>query len=143
VIGYVDSLPARPLPMGAGRLKSEGKVVCLAAQAFNISNADSPFPGYLMGNLILPPKGIKDAESVGTCAQTFTCVYGQPGSIEVAYSDPDVRDGTLDPMTASRFFVKQGDMFRIPPGNCYRVENHSKEAEAYLTWTIIRPNEAA
>jgi centromere protein C len=127
--------------MGAGRKKVEGKVVGLAAQAFNVSNADNSFPGYLMGNLILPPKGIKDAESVGFCAQTFTCVLGQPGAIEVAYSDPDVRDGSLDPETAYRFFVQQGDMFRIPPGNCYRLENHSKEVEAYLTWTIIRPSQ--
>lgn len=128
--------------MGANRQKSEGKVVCSAAQAFNISNNDTPFPGYLMGNLIMPPKAIKDAESVGNCAQTFTCVFGQIDAIEVAYGDPDARDGALDPSTATRFFVNVGDMFRIPPGNCYRLENHSEDAEAYLTWTIIRPSNA-
>jgi centromere protein C len=95
-----------------------------------------------MGNLILAPRAIKDAESVGTCAQTFTCVYGEEGAIEVAFGDPDVRDGTLLPETASRFLIGQGDMFRIPPGNCYRLENHSKEEEAYLTWTIVLPNQA-
>ena len=93
-----------------------------------------------MGNLILPPRGIKDPESVGSCAQTFTVVKNQPGSLEVAYGDADETDGTLIPETAQRFLLSSGDMFRIPPGNCYRLENHSKSTECYLTWTIIRPS---
>lgn len=93
-----------------------------------------------MGNLTLPPKGIKDAESVGACAQTFTVVGGQPGAIEVAYADPEEEEnGVLKADTAIRFLLSPGDMFRIPPGNCYRLQNHSKTTECFMTWTIIRP----
>ena len=95
-----------------------------------------------MGNLVLPPTAIKDAESVGPCAQTFTVVRCQDQAMEVTYGYPDDdRDkGHVDPETASRVLLNTGDMFRIPPGNSYRLENHSKETEAYLTWVIIRPN---
>jgi len=92
-----------------------------------------------MGNLVLPPQGIKDAESVGSCAQTFTVVSCQDKSLEIAYGNPDDNNGEVLPETASRVLLNRGDMFRIPPGNCYRLENHSKEVESYLTWTIIRP----
>jgi len=36
-------------------------------------------------------------------------------------------------------FLNEGDMFRVPPGNCYHLENHSEETECVLAWTIIRP----
>jgi centromere protein C len=81
---------------------------------------------------------MKDSESVGPCAQTFTVVRNQPQSLEVAYGDPATMDGELDPATAQRFLLSSGDMFRIPPGNCYRLMNYSKDTECYLTWTIIR-----
>ncbi len=29
-------------------------------------------------------------------------------------------------------------MFQIPPGNVYRLENHSKTVKATLSWTIIK-----
>lgn len=93
-----------------------------------------------MGSLRLPPKAVKDPESVGSCAQTFTVVTGQPGALEIAYGDPDHDEGVLEPESAQRFLLNPGDMFRIPPGNCYRLQNHSKVAESLLTWTIIRPN---
>ena len=89
--------------------------------------------------MILPPRGIKDAECVGACAQTFTVVGNQDLSLEVAYGELDDDTGRLDPVTVQRFLVGWGDLFRIPPGNSYRLENHSKTTECYLTWTIIRP----
>jgi len=94
-----------------------------------------------MGNLTLPPKGIKDSEGVGMCAQVFTVVSCQPLAMEVAYSDPehDLEENTFNPETAERFLLQKGDMFRIPPGNSYRLCNHSKSDEAFLTWTIVRP----
>jgi centromere protein C len=134
---------SRQLPITAQRMKGESKLTGTASQAFNVSTDANPFyPGYIMGNLTLPPKGIKDAESVGSCAQTFTVVFGQRKALEVAFGDPDNEDGALDPETAQRFLLSPGDVFRVPPGNCYRIQNHSKTQECFLTWTIIRANHA-
>jgi centromere protein C len=131
----------RELPLGKSRTKADGKIVGRAAQAFNVSNDMNPaHAGYIVGNLTLPPKGIKDAESVGYCAQVFTVVSCQTNALEVAFADPEEEDeGALHPATAQRFLLGPGDIFRIPPGNCYRLQNHSKEVDAFLTWTIIRP----
>lgn len=132
----------RPLPPAKGRTKQEGKVVGRAAQAFNITNEENQaYAGYIVGNLTLPPRGIKDAEAVGTCSQVFTVVSCQPNSFEIAFADADDQGENLDPATALRFLLGPGDIFRIPPGNCYRLHNHSLSTEAFLTWTIIRPSE--
>ena len=129
------------LPVGKARKKSEGKATGKAAQAFNVkSDQQGNYCGYIMGNLSLPPGGIKDAESVGPCSQTFTVCLGQPQALEVAYNHPDEPDGEdLNPKTAQRFLLGPGDLFRVPAGNCYRLENHSKESDCLLTWTIIKP----
>jgi centromere protein C len=129
------------------RKKKDGNVVGRAAQAFNVtkdnegtSGETARGPSYIMGNFYLPPKGIKDAEPVGPCAQTFTVVRGQKQALEVAYGDPDDRDEeVIKESTAQRFLLNPGSMFRVPPGNLYRLENLSEETECYLTWTIIRP----
>jgi centromere protein C len=139
VVAYAASLTVGELPVSENRTKAEGRVAGKASQAFNCPTADgSIYPGYIMGNLTLPPHGIKDPESVGVCSQTFTVCSCQPKAIEVAYGDPDEPDGELDPKTAQRFLLSPGDMFRIPPGNCYRLRNHSESVPATLTWTIIR-----
>ena len=141
MVAYKDELVPRKLPAGK-RKKGESKVVGEASQAFNVSPEGNQYPGYIMGHLDLPPRAIKDAESVGACAQTFTVVAGQRKALEVAFSDPDSHNGAfLDPKTATRFLLSPGDMFRVPPGNCYRVENHSPHVDCLLTWTIIRANQ--
>eukprot|EP00536_Pseudo-nitzschia_multiseries_P015726 jgi/Psemu1/247084/estExt_Genewise1.C_9400009 len=140
VVAYSSNMDGSALPMSKKRKKTEGKVTGKAAQAFNIPNDENDnYVGYIMGNLVLPPNGIKDSESVGPCAQTFTVVRCQPKSFEVAYGDPDQPDGELDADTAQRFLLSSGDMFRVPPGNSYRLENHSEHIDCLLTWTIIRP----
>lgn len=134
-------MEARDLPLSRSRKKNEGKVVGKAAQSFHMANDENPaFPGYIVGSLVLPPRGIKDAESVGLCAQVFTVVRGQSQSIEIAYGDPENESSTWDPSTAERFLVSQGDNFLVPPGNTYRVQNHSRTTEALLSWTIVRHN---
>ena len=138
-VAYASSMEGNDLPITKERRKAEGKVRGKAAQAFNIPSDDDNV-GYIMGNLILPPKGIKDLESVGLCAQTFTVCRCQSKAVEVAYGYPDEPDGELDPATAQRFRLGPGDMFHVPPGNCYRLENHSKMTDCLLTWTIIRPS---
>jgi hypothetical protein len=62
----------------------------------------------------------------------------QPNALEIAYADPDDDEGIFNPETATRFFLCSDATFRIPPGNCYRLENHSKTYKAKLTWTIIK-----
>ena len=39
--------------------------------------------------------------------------------------------------------LSKGDMFQIPPGNVYRIENHSKTEDAKLFWTIIKSSSRA
>jgi hypothetical protein len=128
-----------------GRDKGEGKAIGKAAQAFTVkTDKKGNYCGYLMGNLSLPPGGIKDAESVGPCAQTFTVCLGQPQALEVAYNDPHHCDSDnpnpFNSETAQRFLLGPGDVFHVTAGNCYRLENHSKEYDCLLTWTIIKPN---
>ena len=140
VISYAVDMEGADLPLPSNRRKSEGKVVGRAAQAFNAQYPEEEnYVGYIMGNLTLPPKAIKDSESVGPCSQTFTVCHCQPKALEVAYGDPDHSGNELHPDSAQRFLLSAGDMFRMPPGNSYRLENHSKTTEALLTWTIIRP----
>lgn len=145
VVAYKSRVEYHKLPLSKDRTKAEGNVVGKAAQAFSfVQPPNSDYVGYIMGNLVLPPRGIKDAESVGSCAQVFTIVSGQPGAVEVAYADPEECDnGVLKPESAFRFLLGPGDMFRVPPGNCYRLQNHSKTTECFLTWTIIRPHASA
>lgn len=141
VVAYASEMKHHDLPITKPRKKSESKLTSKACQAFDIKYDDDDIyrPGYIMGNLILAPTAIKDSESVGTFAQTFTVCTCQPKALEVAYGDPDQPGGALDPATAQRFLLSPGDLFRVPPGNSYRLENHSQRTDAVLTWTIIRP----
>lgn len=133
-------MTATELPLPASRKKSEGRVVGKAAQAFNVpTDDDDMYVGYVMGSLILPPSGIKDAESSGSCSLSFTVCQAQPKSVELAFGDPNEEEGELNLKTAQRFLLGPGDMFRVLPGNCYRLENHSKTMDCLLSWTIIRP----
>jgi centromere protein C len=130
----------KSLPKSKVRTKPEGNTPGMAAQAFYVSYDYNPvYPGYIMGKLILPPKGMKDAECVGSCAQTFTILSGQPNSVEVAFADPNENVGKSNLRNAQRFLLDVGDVFRIPPGNSYQLQNHSKTHECTMSWTIIRP----
>ncbi|KAL7452990.1 hypothetical protein ACHAWC_004696 [Mediolabrus comicus] len=127
------------LPLSKSRKKGESKKVGQASQAFHVQTDDDDlFPGYIAGNVILPPKAIKDAEGVGLCSQVFNVGDCQPNSLEFALADPSSQDGEFDEKTAQRFLLSKGDMFQIPPGNVYRIENHSKTEDAKLFWTIIK-----
>lgn len=139
LVSRLDNRSFSKLPLSANRGKKESKVVGFASQAFHVpTDQDDLFPGYIAGNVVLPPRGIKDAEGVGLCSQVFNVGDCQPGSVEFALADPADQDGEFDPKTAQRFLLSKGDMFQIPPGNVYRIENHSKTDEARLFWTIIK-----
>ena len=127
------------LPLSKSRKKGESKKVGRASQAFHVQTDDDDlFPGYIAGNVVLPPKAIKDAEGVGLCSQVFNVGDCQTNSLEFALADPSSQDGEFDEKTAQRFLLSKGDMFQIPPGNVYRIENHSKTEDAKLFWTIIK-----
>lgn len=137
-------MKATDLPLAENRKKSEGKVVGKAAQAFNVpTDEDDNYVGYIMGSLQLPPTGIKDPESAGSCSLSFTVCQAQPKSVELAFGDPTAHEGAVDPKKAQRFLLSAGDMFRVLPGNSYRLVNHSKTTDALLSWTIIRPRRNA
>jgi len=127
------------LPLSKSRKKGESKKVGQASQAFHVQTDDDDlFPGYIAGNVVLPPKAIKDAEGVGLCSQVFNVGDCQPNSLEFALADPSSQDGEFDEKSAQRYLLSKGDMFQIPPGNVYRIENHSKTEDAKLFWTIIK-----
>ncbi|KAL9185570.1 hypothetical protein ACHAXT_003347 [Thalassiosira profunda] len=139
IVSRLDNRSFSKLPLSTGRKKRESKVVGFASQAFHVpTDDDDLFPGYISGNVVLPPRGIKDAEGVGLCSQVFNVADCQPGSLEFALADPAGQDGEFDPKTAQRFLLSKGDMFQIPPGNVYRIENHSKTERANLFWTIVK-----
>jgi centromere protein C len=133
---------AEDMPIGVSRTEAEGMVASKAAQAFNIESSGrgkGNYVGYIVGNLVLPPQGIKDAESVGPCSQTYTVCQCQPGTLELAYADPELEEGSLVRESSERFFLSPGDLFRVPPGNTYRLENLSFTTHCVLSWTIIKP----
>jgi len=127
------------LPLTDKRQKGDGKVVARAAQAFNIEPQNENMPGYICGCMEVPPLGIKEEEGVGPCSQVFNVGECQPKSVELAVADPEVNGGNFNPQNAVRFLLSKGDMFHIPAGNVYRVQNHSKTTDCILNWTIIRP----
>ena len=87
----------------------------------------------------LPPGAIKDAEGVGECSQVFFVTDCQDGALEVGIADPSDEEWNDD--IAQRLCLKKGDSFFIPPGNIYRLENHSEDVSVMINWTIIKPME--
>ena len=139
IVSRIDNRTFSKLPLSALREKRESKVVGLISQSFHVPRDDNDlFPGYISGNIVLPPRGIKDPEGVGLCSQVFNVGDCQPNSLEFALADPSGQYGKFDPKTAQRFLLSKGDMFQIPPGNVYRIENHSANVKATLFWTIIK-----
>lgn len=131
-------LMSLPVQKGGTRTKEDGKVTVKAAQAFNVPPESAEFPGFICGCMELPPKGIKDEEGVGPCAQVFNVGDCQPNSLEVSIADPDSHNGDYVRETASRYLLSKGDFFHVPAGNIYRIQNHSKTTSCELNWIIIR-----
>lgn len=78
-----------------------------------------------------------DAEGVGECSQVFFVANCQAGALEFGLADPIKEE--WDDALAQRVLLSEGDAFHIPPGNIYRLENHSKDVGCKLYWTIIKP----
>lgn len=93
----------------------------------------------LQGFIELPPRAIKDAESVGSYTQIFYVSDCQDLAVELGIANP--MQERWDDASAQRILMKKGDSFYVPPGNVYQLENHSHHTLCRLFWTIIRPVE--
>jgi len=139
IVVRADTLTPSDLPITHQR-PDGNDTVGSAAQAFNIAPTGENMPGWISGNLSLPPNAIKDAEGVGECTQVFFVQSCQPGAFEVALNDPD--EEAFNPESANRFTMKSGDFFHVPPNNIYRIQNHSDDVDAKLFWVIIKAVDA-
>ncbi len=147
--------PPQPLPCPDNR-PSGNKRVGAARHLFHVAERPGSMPGWfagkflpsfflllpihpflLLGFMDLPPLAIKDPENVGPLAQIFFVSDCQPESVEFALANPE--DDDWDDRTAQRVILSAGDSFYVPPGNMYRLENHSKVKTCKINWVIIKP----
>jgi hypothetical protein len=89
----------------------------------------------VMGNLVIPPGGIKRSTWHGNKRFTSTVCCGQAQALEVAFRS--AHDDAFNPKTAQQFLLSPGDMFQIPTRNEYQLENHSKVSDCILSYTLI------
>lgn len=141
VVCYEESLqPPSALPITANRPPGKDRVGS-AAQSFNVPEVAKHMSGWISGFVTLPAQAIKDAEGVGECAQVFFVAECQDGALELGIADP--AEPEWHDETAQRQLLKKGDSFYVPPGNIYRLENHSADTESTIFWTIIKPIEGS
>lgn len=139
VISCADFLnPPSALPKTAKRPRGKDGVG-YAVHTFHVAELPGTMSGWISGFLQLPPESIKDAEGVGKYAQNFVVTGCHEGSLELGLAHP--QKAVWEESTAQRVLLKKGDGFYLPPGNIYRLENHSKVVPAVLHWTIIKPLE--
>ena len=137
----VDAMKTpRDLPPSKARTKAEGNISAKASIFIDVAgDPQGGYAGYTMGTLFIPPGGIKDSESVGLNASTFTVVSAQPDSLHLAYCDPtEAKKHRYDPERSTHFLLGPGDIFHVPHMNAYRLRNHSKDQECVVTWTVIK-----
>ena len=106
-------------------------------QFFSQPEIPNVMSGWISGYVVLPPGAIKDAEGVGECSQVFFIADCQDGGVELGIADPKEEVWRDD--IAQRVVMSSGDSFFVPPGNIYRLENHSTTSEAIIYWTIVKP----
>lgn len=137
VVAYASQMKHMELPLSGTQEWDKGAVTGSFAHAFFSDKCDN-YVGYVMGNLVLKPGGIKGADKGPACL-TFTVCTGQAKALELAFGDPDDSERKFVYDTAQRFFLGPGDMFRVPPGNTYRLVNHSISNSCMVSWTWIKP----
>jgi hypothetical protein len=141
VVYVAEAQPApQALPVTGVRPKNRMKDVGFAAHYFQAPEmAGGSMSGWMAGSVELPPHAIKDAEGVGKYCQVFFVASAQAHSIEFGLASPDT--DAWEDRTAQRLLLSAGDSFYVPPGNIYRLENHSKTTTARLFWMIVFPVE--
>uniref|UniRef100_A0A6S8DDY6 Mif2/CENP-C cupin domain-containing protein n=1 Tax=Aureoumbra lagunensis TaxID=44058 RepID=A0A6S8DDY6_9STRA len=145
VVSRESELQTTKLP-GTSSRRPDNAPLASAAQALSNEayelDANLCLAAWLSGQLIMPPRAIKDEESVGLCSQVFFVASCQPGALELAIASPSIdsnRPPNFEPDQAVRFLLAPGDQFHIPPNNMYRIENRSTTQLAKIFWCIMRP----
>lgn len=139
-VSHRDSMDAlAPLPITSDRPKKKASLVGYAAQAFNLPDTSGFMSSCITGFVELPPGAIKDAEGVGECLQVFYVSDCQDMAAEFGIADPDQPE--WNDATAERQLLRKGDSFYVPPGNIYRLENHSSVKTCIIYWFIVKPVE--
>ena len=128
--------PPRELPRFDDRPLGKDKVGS-ACPLLSQREVTGQMPAWTAGYIDLPPGAIKDAEGIGQFAQLYFVSDAQPGSLEFGLADP--RQDYWDDSTAQRVLLGPGDSFYVPPGNIYRLENHSLVKACKLHWVIFMP----
>jgi len=83
-------------------------------------------PEFVSGTVRLPPLGQKDDESTDNCSQIFCVVSCQPGAVHVSVAD-------------KAFLLHPGDHFFVPHKTSYRLRNFSDHTEAFVAFTLLKP----
>jgi len=128
--------PPSELPITAKRPKGKSGVGS-ASQFFAVPEIAGLMSGWISGFVVLPAGAIKDAEGVGECSQVFFISDCQDESIELGIADP--KEEEWNDEKAQRLVLSKGDSFFVPPGNIYRLENHSTVKDCTIFWTIVQP----
>jgi hypothetical protein len=128
--------PPQALPRNGKRPPGKNGVG-VARHLFNVPERPGVIPGWIAGYMDLPAQAIKDPENVGVLAQVFFVMDCQEGSLEFGLASPE--EPEWNDRKAQRVLLSAGDSFYVPPGNVYRLENHSKVKEAKMTWMVIKP----
>ena len=96
--------------------------VALASAAFDASD-------FVSGVVRLVPGAVKDEESTHTCTQVFVVTRCQPKALQVD-------------IATRAFLLSPGDHFYVPQATLYRMANHSKDTEAEIAFTVLKPQAA-
>lgn len=131
--------PPTALPITADRRSKKSKGA-FAASYFYTPSVSGILPSWIAGYVELPPGAIKDEEAVGECSQVFFIGDCQDRAVEVGIADPS-SEVWVD-AKAQRLMLSKGDSFYVPPGNIYRLENHSTTKPCTIFWNIIKPVES-
>lgn len=130
------------LPIGV-RERNESRIGGYISQAFNVQAYDgSLLPEFVTGSIVLPPGAIKDIEDTGMSCHLFTVGDCQPDSLEYSLGSPNSTDHRkqFDKKEVQRFMLSKNDQTLTPPGNSFKLKNHSLTNTATLYCTIIKVN---
>jgi hypothetical protein len=136
VICRIEDHSYSAIPFTANKTHDK-RVGCAAALSFASSENPLEMSGWMSGKLDLPALGIKDKANVAKCYQLFVLSECEDDAVELAIAHPNTENCWVE-NTVQRVMLRRGDTFCIPPGNVYRLENHSSEVSALLNWTIIK-----
>ena len=112
-----------------------------AATMKSVSTTTNPrSPRWTMGHLKLPPGAVMSMQFSGLVTQTFTVVTGHDLEYAIGAQKKDESSSSSTfASQATRFQLRAGDTFCVPPGNYFGLRNLSSTTPCLLTWTLIYP----